>query len=144
MNSNQGNSLDYSGQFESNTVLELSTQKTDPVNGTKYVLIKHDYYASDNDNGRELLSRFLSALCDSTSGSLTVYLIDQGTKLLDKNNLLYTEMINFIEKAETVIADSDSLSFYDVEAVKNPKVVLQDSNSIVEDLIYIPDIFILE
>ena len=53
-------------------------------------------------------------------------------------------MINFIEKAETVIADSDSLSFYDVEAVKNPKVVLQDSNSIVEDLIYIPDIFILE
>ena len=140
MNNNPENSLDYSD----NTVLELSPQKTESDTVSKYVLIKHDYYSSNSDNGRELLSRFLSALCETSYNSLVVYLLDSGTLLLDKDNPLYNEMVNFIEKADSVIADSDSIEFYNVTGYKSPKIVLQPADSIIEDLIYIPDILILE
>ena len=144
MNNNPRNSLEQFEQFSDNTVLEVSSQKTESDSGSKFVLIKHDYYSSDSDNGRELLSRFLSALCETSYNSLIVYLIDRGTLLLDKDNPLYNEMVNFIERAESVIADSDSIDFYSVAAYKNPKVVIQPADSIIEDLIYIPDILILE
>lgn len=144
MNNNPRNSLEQLEQFSDNTVLELSPQKTESDLGSKYVLIKHDYYSSDSDNGRELLSRFLSALCNTSYNSLIVYLIDKGTLLLDNGNPLYNEMVNFIERADSVIADSDSMDFYNVDSYKNPKVVMQPADSIVEDLIYIPDILILE
>ena len=64
MNSNPRNSLDYQGaqleQLSDVSLLEVMQEKTDEETSTKYVLIKHDFYSSDSDHGRELLSGFVS------------------------------------------------------------------------------------
>ena len=148
MNSNPKNNLDYSEQqlepFSDNTILELSPQKTDSAGNTKYVLIKHDYYSSDSDNGRDLLSGFFSVLSDSSYSSIIVYLIDKGVLLLDKNNPLYNDMLSFLDRTDSVIADNDSIGYYGITDYRNSKIVLQSAHSIAEDLIYISDILILE
>ena len=70
MNNKQKNSLEYSKpqieQFSDNTILEVLPQKTGEDTNTKYVLIKHDYFSSDSDHGREMLASLISGLCDSS------------------------------------------------------------------------------
>ena len=141
-------SLEYSEpvieQYSDNVVLEVMPQKIDDDTSSKYVLIKHDYYSSDSDHGRELLSGFLDGLSESSFSSVVVYLIDKGTKLLDETNPLHDSMLRLIEKSEMVIAAADSISFYEVTYDSNSKIVEQSSRSIAEDIIYLPGLFVLE
>ena len=147
MNSNQRN-LDFSGteleQYSDNTILEVMHEKTDDEIGSRYVLIKHDYYSSDSDHGRELLSAFLSALCNSSYTSIVVYLIDTGTLLLDDSNPLYEEFLRLSGKAEMVIAPKESLDQYGIILSNDIKVETLPAGSISEDLICIPNLLILE
>ncbi len=147
MNSNQRN-LDFSGteleQYSDNTILEVMHEKTDDEIGSRYVLIKHDYYSSDSDHGRELLSAFLSALCNSSYTSIVVYLIDTGTLLLDDSNPLYEEFLRLSGKAEMVIAPKESLDQYGIILSSDIKVETLPAGSISEDLICIPNLLILE
>ena len=96
MNSNPRNSLDYQGaqleQLSDVSLLEVMQEKTDEETSTKYVLIKHDFYSSDSDHGRELLSGFLDGLSESSFSSVVVYLIDKGTKLLDKEEYIQSTL----------------------------------------------------
>lgn len=147
MNSNQRN-LDFSGteleQYSDNTILEVMHEKTDDEIGSRYVLIKHDYYSSDSDHGRELLSAFLSALCNSSYTSIVVYLIDTGTLLLDDSNPLYEEFLRLSGKAEMVIAPKESLDQYGIILSSDIKVETLPAGAISEDLICIPNLLILE
>ncbi|MCR4702528.1 MAG: hypothetical protein K5665_02565 [Saccharofermentans sp.] len=147
MNSNQRN-LDFSGteleQYSDNTILEVMHEKTDDEIGSRYVLIKHDYYSSDSDHGRELLSAFLSALCNSSYTSIVVYLIDTGTLLLEDSNPLYEEFLRLSGKAEMVIAPKESLDQYGIILSSDIKVETLPAGSISEDLICIPNLLILE
>lgn len=147
MNSNQRN-LDFSGteleQYSDNTILEVMHEKTDDEIASRYVLIKHDYYSSDSDHGRELLSAFLSALCNSSYTSIVVYLIDTGTLLLDDSNPLYEEFLRLSGKAEMVIAPKESLDQYGIILSSDIKVETLPAGSISEDLICIPNLLILE
>ena len=147
MNNNPKSSLDYSDpqleQYSDNTITEVLLDKTEDESATKYVLIKHDYYSSDSDNGREMLSAFLAGLCES-SFHLVIYLVDTGTKLLDKSNQLFEDMLPLIEKSEMVIADMESIYIYSVNVLDNAKIEKQSMRSIAEDLIYLPDVLILE
>lgn len=148
MNSNPRNSFDYQGaqleQLSDVSLLEVMQEKTDEETSTKYVLIKHDFYSSDSDHGRELLSGFLDGLSESSFSSVIVYLIDKGTKLLDETNPLHDSMLRLIEKSEMVIAAADSISFYEVTYDSNSEIVEQSSRSIAEDIIYLPGLFVLE
>ena len=148
MNSNQRSNLELSeSQFESfsdNTILEELQEKLDESNSSKYVLIKHDYYSSDSDHGREMLKDFLSVLCDASYENIIIYLADMGTKLLDEACPLYEDMLALINRSELIIADKDSIDLYKVNVKDNPKITIRSMLSISEELIYLPGILVLE
>lgn len=148
MYNSQKNNLEFSEdviqEYSDNTVLEVLQQKEDDDNSSKYILIKHDYYASDSDHGRELLRSFFKAINNSRFNNLIIYLVDKGTLLLDKNNPLYDAFCDLITRSEMIIADKESLDFYGVEPDPDSGIVKQSADSIAEDILLIPGILILE
>ena len=148
MNNSQKNSLDVveSTLIEKadSTVIEVLAEETKKNTSSKTVLIKHDYYSSDSDHGRELLSLFLSSLRKSSFANLIVYLVDSGTLLLDKSNPLYEQMKLLSEKTEMIIAAAESLEFYGVNEPDNSKVIIQPMVLISEDIICLSDLLVLE
>ena len=148
MNSKQKNSLEYSEpvieQYSDNVVMEVMQQKIEDDVSSKYVLIKHDYFSTDSEHGRELLKSFLDVLTHSDFKNLIIYLTDKGTRLLDANNPLYDTFCPLILKSEMVIADDESITFYGVSCSTDSKISIQSFNSIAEDIVFIPNILILE
>ena len=140
MNNNPRNDLDFSD----NTLLEVMPAKIDEDIATKYVLIKHDYYSTDSDHGRDILAGFLSNLADSSFSSIVVYLIDKGVKLLDEENPLFDKMLRLIEKSETVIATEESIELYNVVFSKTQKISVESLMSVTEDITYLDNLLILE
>lgn len=148
MNSKPKNSLEYSEpvieQYSDNVVMEVMQHKIEDDVSSKYVLIKHDFYSSDSDHGRELMRSFLSVLAHSDFKNLIIYLTDKGTRLLDANNPLYDAFSPLISKSEMVIADDESISVYEVSCTTDSKLSIQSFNSISEDLVFLQNILILE
>lgn len=148
MNNSPRNSLDYSNsqleQFSDDALLEVLPEKTDEDNSTKYVLIKHDYYSTDSEHGREILSGFLTSLINSSYNSIVIYLIDKGVKLLDESDPLYNKMNRLIEKSESVIAAEDSIILYNVNLSNESKIVQESLTSITSDIVYLDHLLILE
>ena len=147
MNNSPRSSLDYSNsqleQFSDDALLEVLPEKTDEGNSTKYVLIKHDYYSTDSDHGRDILSNFLTSLINS-SDSIVIYLIDKGVKLLDSDNPLNSKMHRLIEKSESVIVSEDSIIQYDVNFSDDAKVVQESLLSITADIVFLDHLLTLE
>lgn len=148
MNNSPRNNLDYSNsqleQFSDDALLEVLPEKTDEDNSTKYVLIKHDYYSTDSEHGREILSGFLTSLINSSYNSIVIYLIDKGVKLLDESAPLYNKMNRLIEKSESVIASEDSIILYNVNLSNESKIVQESLTSITSDIVYLDHLLILE
>lgn len=148
MNSKERNSLEFSKaqleEYSDNTILEVLPQKTDEGSASKYVLIKHDYYSSDSEHGRNLLASFLASITESTYHSVIIYLVDTGVLLLDKSNPLYEQMKLLIKKAEMIIVDEDSAFFYEINDYTDTKISVQSFKSISEDILYSSDLLILE
>ena len=148
MNSKQKNSLEYSepvlDQYSDNVVMEVMQQKTDEDTSSKYVLIKHDYYSSDSDHGREMLKSVFNVLANSEFKNLIIYLVDKGTLLLDNNNPLFDNFQSLISKSEMVIADDESLTKYQVSCDLDSKISIQAFSSIAEDIVFLQNILILE
>ena len=148
MNNSPRNSLDYSNsqleQFSDDALLEVLPEKTDEDNSTKYVLIKHDYYSTDSEHGREILSGFLTSLINSSYNSIVIYLIDKGVKLLDESDPLNSKMNRLIEKSESVIAAEDSIIRYNVDLSNESKIVQESLISITSDIVYLDHLLILE
>lgn len=148
MNNSPRNSLDYSNsqleQFSDDALLEVLPEKTDEDNSTKYVLIKHDYYSTDSEHGREILSGFLTSLINSSYNSIVIYLIDKGVKLLDESDPLNSKMNRLIEKSDSVIAAEDSIILYNVNLSNESKIVQESLTSITSDIVYLDHLLILE
>ena len=140
MNNNPRNDLDFSD----NTLLEVMPAKIDEDIATKYILIKHDYYSTDSDHGRELLAGFITNLADSSFDSIVVYLIDKGVKLLDEENPLFDKMLRLIEKSEAVIATEESIEVYNVVFSKTQKISVESFMSVTEDITYLDNLLTLE
>lgn len=140
MNNNPRNDLDFSDD----TLLEVMPAKVDEDIATKYVLIKHDYYSTDSDHGRELLAGFITNLANSSFDSIVVYLIDKGVKLLDEENPLFDKMLRLIEKSETVIATEESIEVYNVVFSKTQKISVESLMSVTEDITYLNNLLTLE
>ena len=126
------------------TVLEILPQKEENESSAKTVLIKHDYYSSDSDHGRDLLRALLRALYKSQINKLVIYLIDSGTLLLDKENALFKTFQPLIAKSEMVIVADESILFYGIDADIDSNILTQPLDSIAYDIINLPDILILE
>lgn len=148
MNNKPRNSLEYSEpvieQYSDNDVLEVMPQKTDEDTSSKYVLIKHDYYSSDSDHGREMLKSVFKVLANSEFKNLIIYLVDKGTLLLDNNNPLFDSFQSLILKSEMVIADDESLTKYQVSCDLDSKITIQAFSSIAEDIVFLSNVLILE
>lgn len=148
MYNKQKNSLEFSEpvieQYSDNVVLEVMPQKTDNDTSSKYVLIKHDYYSSDSDHGREMLKSFFNALAHSEFKSLIIYLVDKGTLLLDNNNPLFDIFQTLISKSEIVIADDESITKYQISCDLDSKISIQAFCSIAEDIVFLQNVLTLE
>ena len=148
MNNNPRNNLEFSDpqyeNFSDNTVLEELQEKIVEDNSVKYILIKHDYYSSDSEHGRELLKSFFINLCESSYKSIIVYLVDEGTGLLDESNPLYNDFNRLIARADLVIIDKDSPFFGYLSDSGNSKIVFETLLSITEEIIYLTNLLILE
>lgn len=148
MYNKQKNSLEFSEpvieQYSDNVVLEVMPQKTDNDTSSKYVLIKHDYYSSDSDHGREMLKSILNALAHSEFKSLIIYLVDKGTLLLDNNNPLFDIFQTLISKSEIVIADDESITKYQISCDLDSKISIQAFCSIAEDIVFLQNVLTLE
>ena len=142
------NSLEYSEpvieQYSDNVVLEVMQQKTDEDTSSKYVLIKHDFYSSDSDHGRDMLKTIFNVLANSEFKNLIIYLVDKGTLLLDNSNPLSGSFQTLISKSEMIIVDDESLTKYQVSCDLDSKITIQSFSSIAEDLLFLSDILILE
>ena len=142
------NSLEYSEpvieQYSDNVVLEVMQQKTDEDTSSKYVLIKHDFYSSDSDHGRDMLKTIFNVLAKSEFKNLIIYLVDKGTLLLDNSNPLSGSFQPLISKSEMIIVDDESLTKYQVSCDLDSKITIQSFGSIAEDILFLSDILILE
>lgn len=148
MYNKQKNNLEYSEpvieQYSDNVVLEVMPQETDDDTSSKYVLIKHDFYSSDSDHGRDMLKTIINVLIQSNFKNIIIYLVDKGTLLLDNNNSLFEYFQALISKSEMIIADDESLTKYHVSCDLDSKISIQSFSSIAEDILFISDILILE
>lgn len=148
MNNNQRSDLDFStaelDQFSNSTLLDVMPEKIDEGVATKFVLIKHDYYSTDSDHGRDILSGFLTSLTDSSYSSIVIYLIDKGVKLLDEENPLYDKMLRLLEKSETAIAAEESFDEYSVSYPVTQKISIESIMSVTEDITYLDNLLTLE
>ena len=148
MNNNQRSDLDFStaelDQFSNSTLLDVMPEKIDEGVATKFVLIKHDYYSTDSDHGRDILSGFLTSLTDSSYSSIVIYLIDKGVKLLDEENPLYDKMLHLLEKSETAIAAEESFDEYNVSYPVTQKISIESIMSVTEDITYLDNLLTLE
>lgn len=142
------NSLEYSDpvieQYSDNVVLEVMQQKTDEDTSSKYVLIKHDFYSSDSEHGRDMLKTIFNVLANSEYKNLIIYLVDKGTLLLDNSNPLSGSFQTLISKSEMIIVDDESLTKYQVSCDLDSKITIQSFSSIAEDILFLSDILILE
>ena len=142
------NSLEYSEpvieQYSDNVVLEVMQQKTDEDTSSKYVLIKHDFYSSDSEHGRDMLKTIFNVLANSEFKNLIIYLVDKGTLLLDNSNPLSESFQTLISKSEMIIVDDESLTEYQVSCDLDSKISIQAFSSIAEDIVFLQNILILE
>lgn len=74
------------------------------------VLIKHDYYSADNENGRELLRSFLDGLSIASDRIYLLIITDSAVRLLETSE----KLISLVESVNTAFICSDSAEFYDV------------------------------
>lgn len=97
------------------------------------VLIKHDYYSADNDNGRALLSSFLDSLTVSSERVYLLIITDSAVKLLETSDKLKS----LIKSVNTTLIDNDSAASYgiDLEPVLSDKVHAVPMSEITDQII---------
>ena len=120
-------------------------------NGMLSVLIKHDYYSSDTDHGRKILSAFLDSLaeCGNTieiterNDHSKIILIDSAVKLLDIDELAYRLEKLFGLSRYSYICE-ESLAFYEVEYTAHDNVVICSASDISMELMQTGNLITLE
>ena len=98
-----------------NTELDLLTDVALDVSesaNSLTVLIKHDYYSSDNDNGRALLDSFFDGLTLSADRIHLIIITDSAVRLLESS----AKIQSLIPLVNKTFVCADSASFYGVTA----------------------------
>ncbi len=96
-----------------NTDLELLTDfaidVSESANGLS-VLIRHDYYSTDNENGRALLDSMLDGLIMASDRVYLLIITDSAVKLLDSS----AKLLNLMAQSNLTLICGDSAEFYGV------------------------------
>ncbi len=94
---------------------ELLAPAIDGNSGDAVLLIKHDYYASNSDHGRELLASILDSITNYMNIK-HIYLIDSGVKLLNSDNPVCDILFRIsVDNKITVTPCLDSVDYYKVQ-----------------------------
>ncbi|MBR6879850.1 MAG: hypothetical protein IKN14_02060 [Clostridiales bacterium] len=113
------------------------------VSEGKTVIIKHDYYSSDSDHGRDLLHSFIRALSQTKISALI--LIDSGVRLLSSDD---EDTVFFLRRSceyRIVTACSSSISEYGIDLTDDYKdIFLLDNDEIAETILSSRDAVIIE
>ena len=111
--------------------------------GDLTVLIKHDYYSSDTEQGRLLLGSFLDTLTDCGDTVLKVILVDSAVNLLrDPYFSSSIEKLFSISKYSYVC--EESLSAYDIEYSAHDNIIICSSSDIAMQIIQSGHLITLE
>ena len=117
MNNREKSSLDIVSTepvvLEATPVIEVEPEQLEILHGSSLsILIKHDYYASDSEHGRELLGAFFTALHARKADIARVFVVDSGVRLLSENHSLYNEFKELYSDIPVVTVCLESLEEY--------------------------------
>jgi hypothetical protein len=112
-------------------------------NGTVTVLIKHDYYSSDTENGRSLLASFLDSLAECGSNISKVILIDSAVRLL--NDDLFAPVIEkLFSLSKYSYVCEESLNVYETEYVSHGNIIVCPASDIAIEIFEADHLITLE
>ena len=87
------------------------------------ILFKHDYYSSDNGNGRLLLKSFVESILNESENIGMILFIDKGVKLLSGDHPLNSLTGELIQLSNAAYADDTSIDYYKVTNILNVSTV---------------------
>lgn len=102
------------------------------------VIIKHDYYATDDDHGRSLLNSYLKAIAGKNQ-SIAFYITGSGAKILDA---VFMDLNS--GKDIRIFICSSSLKIYSPELPDGLSAVVLDDEEFFSELLMIRDAVIIE
>ena len=102
--------------------------------GSLTVLIKHDYYSTENDHGRELLSSVLNAILDDTDHYVRIILIDSAVRILSDYPDISCKLKSFYDNGSCVSVCKESLDFYYVDCSDMEFLDILSASSIFAEL----------
>ena len=111
--------------------------------GNLTVLIKHDYYSSDNDHGRLLLGSFLDTLTESGDPVNKLILLDTAVRLLE-DSILFAKLLKLIEHSKFTYICDDSLAYFDIEYSSHDNVIVCSASDLSLELLQTDRLIVLE
>ena len=111
--------------------------------GNLTVLIKHDYYSSDNDHGRLLLGSFLDTLTESGDPVNKLTLLDTAVRLLE-DSILFAKLLKLIEHSKFTYICEDSLAYFDIEYSSHDNVIVCSASDLSLELLQTDRLIVLE
>ncbi|MCQ2517050.1 MAG: hypothetical protein MJ094_09385 [Saccharofermentans sp.] len=104
----------------------------DESDGDLKVLIKHDYYSSNNDLGISYLNSYLDSLLMESDRLCLLIIIDSAVKLLENNAKLH-ELIN---RSPSTIICNNSLEHYGIHCeLNNSSIILLELDDVIDTII---------
>ncbi|MBQ4271556.1 MAG: hypothetical protein II718_06995 [Clostridiales bacterium] len=116
------------------------TDSSDVIN----VLIKHDYFSSDNEYGRSLLEHMMDALLSSPARIGVLMIIDKGVLMLDMNDDLNSKITRLMEKSDLCLISEESLEYYNIPYGEDLSSHLAPDERIASQIIETQPLLILE
>ena len=111
--------------------------------GSLSILIKHDYYSSDNDHGRLLLGSFLDTLVENGDPVNKLILIDSAVRILE-DGLLSAKLFKLIDLSRSTYICDDSLAYFDIEYTSHDNVIVCSASDISLELFQTDRLIVLE
>lgn len=107
------------------------------------VLLKHDYYASDNDHGRMLLDTFLDTLIESGDQISKVILLDSAVRLL-ADDIFSAKLAKIFSLSKYSYICDDSLAYFDIEYTSHDNIIVCSASDISMELMQTGRLITLE
>ena len=103
-------------------------------NGNITLLIKHDYYSSDSEHGRILLSDFLDSLIECGNKLAKVILIDSAVNLLNDVSLAQ-KIEKLFTLSKSAFVCKESLTYFGVEYISHGNIIVCPASDISMEII---------
>ena len=94
---------------------DFAIDVSESANGLS-VLIKHNYYSTDNDNGRALLDHILDGLVLASDRIFLLIITDSAVKLLESSPRI-TDLMTHVN---TTLICADSAAYYGISIPDDP------------------------